>query len=108
MENIKLTSYLDDLVETLEKEDNLVNQNREFDYYFNQIRRLLPDYNKDLLVKLDDSYTSILILYQEFFYIRGYKDALKDQNILSRIKFGKAKNIKKLKLWIKRKIFSVK
>ncbi|MDP4180124.1 MAG: hypothetical protein Q8942_03425 [Bacillota bacterium] len=69
-----LTDYLNDLVVELENTNNLKQANKNFDIYFREIRKILPKEKTNLLIKLDDSYTAILLMYQEYFYKQGFKE----------------------------------
>lgn len=70
-----LMEHLDSLVEKLEGSEEFRLLNARFSYYMEEIRKYLPEDKKYLPMKLDDCFTEELILYQEFFYKRGYNDS---------------------------------
>lgn len=80
-----LLKYFDDLVKSLESTEEYKRKDKIYNFYLKEIKNCLPINKKELSSRLDDCYTEILILYQEYFYKHGYCDGFRSRNILERI-----------------------
>lgn len=69
-----LMRYLDDLVVELESTEEHKKIIENTNAYIEEIKSNLPDHKKGLAMKLDDSYTELLVLYEEYFYKKGFID----------------------------------
>lgn len=77
-----LTKRIEYLVKSLENMHEYQETNKKYNFYVEEIIKLLSDNQKDLLIKLDDYYTETLILHNEYFYKNGYIDGINRNRIL--------------------------
>jgi len=88
-----LVRRMDSLIEKLENTDGYKKIYKKYNQYLEEIKTCIPGDKKELLMKLDDCYTDILILHEEYFYKQGYIDSFnKNRGVL-----------KSIILWVKQK-----
>jgi|GEM_PF-4600274 len=89
--SINFVERIDTLILELEKsEECKLIYNKLSDYYA-EIERSLPGDKKCLTMRIDDTITDLLILYEDYFYQHGYNDYIYFNG-----KFGFKKIIRKI------------
>lgn len=69
-----LAERMDELILDIENTDVCRREYNALRVYMEEINAYLPEGRKNLVVKLDDCFTNILVLFEEFFYKNGYYD----------------------------------
>lgn len=80
-----LTKHIEDLAKYFENTTECQGANKRYNFYIEELIKLLPDNKKDLLIKLDDYYTEMLILHDEYYYKDGYIDGLKSKKVFKKL-----------------------
>lgn len=86
-----ITKRIEGLTKGFENTTECQGANKRHNFYIEELVKLLPGDKKELLIKLDDYYTEMLILHDEYYYKYGYIDGLKSKRGL----------LKRLILWLK-------
>lgn len=77
-----LSEEFNKLIVSIEHTEEYVNLDKNFMNYMNELKSSLPEEKHTLLMKLNDCYTEILMLYKEYFFKCGYIYALnKNQSV---------------------------
>lgn len=80
-----LSDKLNKLVLKLEATKECKNANNKLDSLYDAIGAFLPEDKKKLIFEVDDCFTEILIMYEDYFYKNGYQDGQRSNGLLKRI-----------------------
>ena len=80
-----LSDKLNKLVLRLEATKECKNSNKKLDSLYETIGAFLPEDKKKLIFEVDDCFTEILIMYEDYFYKNGYQDGQRSNGLLRRI-----------------------
>lgn len=83
-----LSKKLDKLVLKLEDTKECKNANKKLDSLYEAIGAFLPEDKKKLVFDVDDCFTEILIMYEDFYYKNGYIDGQRSKGLLKRLFSG--------------------
>lgn len=80
-----LSKKLDKLVLKLEDTKENKYANKKLDSLYEAVGAFLPEDKKKLTFDIDDCFTEILIMYEEYFYKNGYKDGQRSKGLFKRL-----------------------
>ena len=80
-----ISDKLDKLVLKLEATKECKNANEKLDSLYEAIGAFLPVDKKKLIFDVDDCFTEILIMYEDYFYKNGYQDGQRSNGLLKRM-----------------------
>lgn len=80
-----LSDKLNELVLKLEATKECKNANEKLESLYETIGAFLPEEQKKLIFEVDDCFTEILIMYEDYFYKNGYQDCQRSKGLIKRI-----------------------
>lgn len=83
-----LSKKLDKLVLKLEATKKCKHAYKKLDNLYEAVGAFLPEDKKKLTFDIDDCFTEILIIYEEYFYKNGYKDGQRAKGLFTRLFSG--------------------
>lgn len=80
-----MSKKLDKLVLKLEATKECRHTYKKLDGLYEAVGGFLPEDKKKLIFDIDDCFTEILIMYEEYFYKNGYKDGQRSKGLFKRL-----------------------
>lgn len=76
---------LDSLITSHEKTETYIQANKRLEKLYEEVKPYFPKEKQSLIPHIDDCFTEILILCEEYFYKHGFYDGKKHVGILGRL-----------------------
>lgn len=83
---------IDELILKIQNTREYEQKYKNLDNYYGKIRERLKGRDGRLISDMDDCFTDILIMFEEYFYVTGYNDGIRSKGLFERL-VSKIKNI---------------
>jgi hypothetical protein len=80
-----VSKRIDTLILKLEQSKECRLAYRKLNEYLRLIKERLGDNDSKIVMNLDDCFTEILIMFEEFFYVQGYKDGARSELVVKKL-----------------------